>query len=61
MVFCSFLPMSNSAREYPVDKSVERYASMANSLSFFFLSVFFTVWTAQAASPFDCGYLGLLG
>ena len=53
--------MSNSAGEYPVDKDVERYASMANSLSLSFFSMFFTVWTARSASPFDCGYLGLLG
>ena len=61
MVFCNFLPMRNSAGEYPVDKDVERYASMANSLSFSFFSMFFTVWTGHSASPFDCEYLGLLG
>ena len=61
MVFCSFLPISNSAEEYLLDKDVKRYASMVNSLSFSFFSMFFTVWTARLAYPFDCGYLGLLG
>ena len=61
MVFHSFLPVSNSAGEYPIDKGVEQYASMTNSLSFSFSSMFFTVWTARLASPFDCVYLGLLG
>ena len=56
-----FLPISNSAGEYPLDKVVERYPSTANSSSFSFLSMFFTVWTARSASPFDCEYLGLLG
>ena len=57
----SFLPISNSAGEYPIDKGVERYASMANSLSFSFFSMFFTFWAARSASQFDCGHLGLLG
>ena len=35
-MFRSFLPMSNLTGEYPVDKGVEQYASMANSLSFSF-------------------------
>ena len=47
---CSFLPMSNSAGEYPRDKGVERFVSMG----FSFFCMFITVWTAHSISLFDC-------
>ena len=43
---CSFLPKSNSAGEYPRDKGVERFVSMA----FSFFCMFITVWTAHFIS-----------